>query len=67
MNNMGLLSGVTALMAKHLIISPKMGLSTASKPLKMGKIWGILVGLGAKISKLSANYRSGLWQNLVFA
>ena len=67
MNNMGLLAGVTALIAKHLIISPKIGFSYCAKPLIMGEIWCILVGLGAKISKFSANFKSGLWQNLVFA
>lgn len=67
MNNMGLLTGVTALIAKHLIISPKMGFFYRAKPLIMGEIWCILVGLGAKISKFSANFKSGLWQNLVFA
>jgi hypothetical protein len=56
MNNMGLLSGVTALVAKHLIISPKMGAFFCAKPLKMGEIWCILVGSGAKISKFSANF-----------
>lgn len=39
MNNMGLLTGVTALIAKHLIISPKMGLFYCAKPLKMGEMW----------------------------
>lgn len=53
---MGLLSGVTALVAKHLIISFKMGFFFCAKPLKMGEIWCILVGLGAKISKFSANF-----------
>lgn len=48
--------GVTALIAKHLIISPKMGFFYCAKPLKMGEIWCILVGLGAKISKFSANF-----------
>jgi len=67
MNNMGLLEGVTALIAKHLIISPKTGVFYCTKPLKMGEIWRILVGLGAKISKFSANFQPGLWQNLVFA
>lgn len=67
MNNMGLLTGVTALIAKHLIISPKMGFFHCAKPLKMGEMWCALVGLGAKISKFSANFQSGLWQNLVFA
>ncbi len=56
MNNMGLLSGVTALIAKHLIISPKMGFFYCAKPQKMGEIWCILVGFGAKISKFSANF-----------
>ena len=71
---MGLLSkdilttkGVTALIAKHLIISPKMGLFYCAKPLKMGEMWCVLVGLGAKISKFSANFQLDLWQNLVFA
>lgn len=54
---MGLLSGVTALIAKHLIISPKMGLFYCAKPLKMGEMWCVLVGLGAKISKFSANFQ----------
>lgn len=58
---------VTALIAKHLIISPKMGFFYCAKPLKMGEMWCVLVGLGAKISKFSANFQSGLWQNLVFA
>lgn len=56
MNNMGLLSGVTALIAKHLIISPKMGFFYSAKPLKRGEMWCVLVGLGAKISKFSANF-----------
>ena len=56
MNNMGLLTGVMTLIAKHLIISPKMGFFYCAKPLKLGKIWCILVGLGAKISKFSANF-----------
>lgn len=56
MNNMGLLLGVTALIAKHLIISPKMGFFYCAKPLKMGEMWCVLVGLGAKISKFSANF-----------
>ena len=59
MNNAKLLDylvGVTALVAKHLIISPKMGFFFSAKPLKMGEIWCILVGLGAKISKFSANF-----------
>jgi len=56
MNNMGLLSGVTALVAKHLIISPKMGFFFCAKALKMGEMWCVLVGLGAKISKFSANF-----------
>lgn len=56
MNNMGLLSGVTALIAKHLIISPKMGFFYCAKPPKMGEMWCVLVGLGAKISKFSANF-----------
>ena len=51
-----LLSGVTALIAKHLIISPKMGFFYCAKPLKMGEMWCVLVGLGAKISKFSANF-----------
>lgn len=34
---MGLLSGVTALIAKHLIISPKMGFFYCAKPLKRGR------------------------------
>lgn len=71
MNKMGLLSGVPALVAKHLIISPKMGFFFCAKALKMGEMWCVLVGLGAKISKFSANFqqifKSGLWQNLVFA
>ena len=67
MNNMGLLSGVTALVAKHLIIRPNMGFFFCAKPLKMGEIWCILVGFGAKISKFSANFQLGLWQNLVSA
>ena len=67
MNNMGLLTGVTALIAKHLIISPKMGFFNYAKPLKMGEMWCVLVCLGAKISKFSANFQSGLWQNLVSA
>lgn len=50
------LSGVTALVAKHLIISPKMGVFFCAKPLKMGEIWCILVCSGAKISKFSANF-----------
>lgn len=33
---MGLLTGVTALVAKHLIISPKMGFFFCAKALKMG-------------------------------
>lgn len=53
---MGLLTGVTALIAKHLIISPKMGFFYCAKPLKMGELWCVLVGLGAKISKFSANF-----------
>lgn len=61
------LTGVTALIAKHLIISPKMGLFYCAKPLKMGEMWCVLVGLGAKISKFSANFQLDLWQNLVFA
>lgn len=56
MNNMGLLTGVTALIAKHLIISPKMGFFYCAKPQKMGEMWCVLVGLGAKISKFSANF-----------
>lgn len=48
--------GVTALIAKHLIISPKMGFFYCAKPLKMGELWCVLVGLGAKISKFSANF-----------
>ena len=51
-----LLTGVTALIAKHLIISPKMGFFYCAKPLKMGEMWCVLVGLGAKISKFSANF-----------
>lgn len=34
---MGLLSGVTALVAKHLIISPKMGFFFCAKALKWVK------------------------------
>ena len=64
---MGLLTGVTALIAKHLIISPKMGFFYCAKLLKMGEMWWVLVGLCAKISKFSANFQLGLWQNLVFA
>ena len=56
MNNMRLLTGVTALIAKHLIISPKMVFFYCAKPLKMGEMWCVLVGLGAKISKFSANF-----------
>lgn len=56
MNKMGLLTGVTALIAKHLIISPKMGFFNCAKPLKMGEMWCVLVGFGAKISKFSANF-----------
>lgn len=37
MNNMGLLTGVTSLIAKHLIISPKMGFLTAQNLLKWVK------------------------------
>ena len=33
---MGLLTGVTALIAKHLIISPKMGFFYCAKPQKNG-------------------------------
>ena len=53
---MGLLTGVTALVAKHLIISPKMGFFFCAKPLKKGEMWCVLVSLGAKISKFSANF-----------
>lgn len=53
---MGLLTGVTVLIAKQLIISPKMGFFYCAKPLKKGEIWCILAGLGAKISKFSANF-----------
>lgn len=67
MNNMGLLTGVTALIAKHLIISSKMVFFNCAKPLKMGEMWCVLVGFGAKISKFSANFQLGLWQNLVSA
>ena len=56
MNNMRLLTGVTALIAKHLIISPKMVFFYCAKPLKMVEMWCVLVGLGAKISKFSANF-----------
>ena len=56
MEKKGLLEGVTALIAKHLIISPKTGFFYCAKPLKMGEIWRILVSLGAKISKFSANF-----------
>lgn len=49
-------AGVTALIAKRLIISPKMGFFYCAKPLKMGEMWCVLVGLGAKISKFSANF-----------
>lgn len=51
-----ILAGVTALIAKHLIISHKMGFFYGAKPLKMGEMWCVLVGLGAKISKFSANF-----------
>lgn len=64
---MGLLNGITALIAKHLIISPKMGFYYCAKLLNIGEIWCLLVGLGAKISKFSANFQSDLWQNLAFA
>ena len=64
---MGLLTGVTALIAKHLIISPKMGFFYCAKPLKMVEMWCVLVVLGAKISKFSANFQLDLWQNLVSA
>ena len=53
---MGLLTGVTALNAKYLIISLKEGFSYCAIPLNMGEIWCILGGLGAKISKFSANF-----------
>ncbi len=53
---MGLLTGVTALNAKHLIISLFCRLSYCAIALNMGEIWGILGGLGAKISKFSANF-----------
>lgn len=56
MNKMGLLSGVTALIAKHLIISAKVGFTNCAKPLKMGKKWCFLVCWGTKISKFSANF-----------
>lgn len=56
MNNMGLLTGVTAPIAKHLIISPKMWFFYFAKLLKMGEMWCVLVCLGAKISKFSANF-----------
>ena len=56
MNNMGLLTGVTALIAKHLIISPKMVFFYSAKPLKITTIWSILVPLPAKIIKFSANF-----------
>ena len=61
------IDGITALIAKHLIISPKMGFYYCAKLLNMGEIWCLLVGLGAKISKFSANFQSDLWQNLAFA
>ena len=48
--------GVTALIAKHLIIGPKMGFFYCAKPLKMGEMWCVLVCLGTKISKFSANF-----------
>lgn len=53
---MGLLSGVTALIAKHLIISPKMGIFYYSRCLIMGEKGRISVCLGTKIGKFSANY-----------
>ncbi len=61
---MGLLSGVTALIAKHLIISPKMGFFYCAKPLKMGEIWCVLAQKSANFQQI---FKSGLWQNLVFA
>ena len=45
-----------ALIAKYLIISPKMGFFYCVKPLKKGRKWRILVCLGAKIGKFSANF-----------
>ena len=53
---MGLLSGVTALVAKHLIISPKMGFLFCFFFFFFGEIGILGVGLGAKISKFSANF-----------
>lgn len=56
MNKMGLLTGVMALIAKCLIISPKKGFFYCAKPLKKGENWRVLVGFGAKIGKFSANF-----------
>ncbi len=56
MNKMGLLTGVMALIAKCLIISPKKGVFYCAKAPKKGKKWCFLVGLGAKIGKFSANF-----------
>lgn len=53
---MGLLSGVMALIAKRLIISPKMGVFYCSVRPKMGEKGRISVCLGAKIGKFSANF-----------
>lgn len=53
---MGLLTGVSAIIAKHLIISAKVGFANCAKPLKMGEKRCILVCWGTKISKFSANF-----------
>lgn len=53
---MGLLTGVTVLIPKHLIISAKVGFLSCTKPQKMGEKGRILVCFGTKISKFSANF-----------
>lgn len=65
---MGLLSGVTALVAKHLIISPKMGVFFCAKSKKNGRNMVHFGRFGRKNQQIfSKFFKSGLWQNLVFA
>lgn len=53
---MGLLTGVAALIPKHLIISTKIGIFATLLPSKMGEKWCILVLHGTIFSKFSANF-----------
>lgn len=64
---MGLLSGVTALIAKHLIISPKMGFFYCAKPLKMGEMWCVFGRFRRKNQQIFSKFLSLAYGKISFS